>query len=120
MTQVYGFLVVVGENLTAEDLLRIRERINNNVGVLLVEKVTVQPEALLEQIKEKPATMPNIRKEAQLLLHTLWTKAVGTPGYDKEQWKRLERFIDNTQNMLHAAKVEVALGPAREDQADDS
>lgn len=24
------------------------------------------------------------------LLHRLWSKAVGTPGYDKEEWKRLE------------------------------
>jgi hypothetical protein len=27
------------------------------------------------------------------LLHTLWTKAVGTDKYDKEEWKRLSAFI---------------------------
>lgn len=26
------------------------------------------------------------------LLHHLWTKAVGTPGYDKSEWKALERL----------------------------
>lgn len=27
------------------------------------------------------------------LLHRLWTKAVGTPDYNKEDWKRLEAFV---------------------------
>lgn len=27
------------------------------------------------------------------LLHQLWTKAVGTPSYDKEQWVRLETHL---------------------------
>lgn len=27
------------------------------------------------------------------LLHTLWTKAVGTDGYDKEEWKRMSAFV---------------------------
>lgn len=27
------------------------------------------------------------------LLHALWTKAVGTEDYDKEQWKALEKII---------------------------
>jgi hypothetical protein len=27
------------------------------------------------------------------LLHTLWTKAVGTDGYDKEEWKRMSTFV---------------------------
>jgi hypothetical protein len=26
-------------------------------------------------------------------LHALWTKAVGTPDYDKSQWIKLERII---------------------------
>lgn len=29
----------------------------------------------------------------QELFQHLWTKAVGTPGYSKEQWKELESFI---------------------------
>ena len=28
------------------------------------------------------------------LLHRLWTRAVGTPGYDKADWKRLELLLD--------------------------
>lgn len=27
------------------------------------------------------------------LFHSLWTKAVGTPGYDKDQWRRLEAWL---------------------------
>jgi hypothetical protein len=26
-------------------------------------------------------------------LHTLWTKHVGTPGYDKREWGKLDRAI---------------------------
>ena len=28
-----------------------------------------------------------------VLFHRLWSKAVGTPTYDKEQWKMLERVF---------------------------
>ena len=28
-----------------------------------------------------------------ILLHTLWTKAVGTDDYDKEEWKRMSAFV---------------------------
>ena len=27
------------------------------------------------------------------LVHRLWSKAVGTPDYDKEQWKRMEELV---------------------------
>lgn len=27
------------------------------------------------------------------LLHTLWTKAVGTADYDKSEWKRMSDFV---------------------------
>ena len=29
------------------------------------------------------------------LLHRLWTKAVGTEGYDKEEWRELERRVED-------------------------
>lgn len=32
-------------------------------------------------------------QEIHHLLHTLWTKAVGTADYDKSEWKRLSAFI---------------------------
>ena len=32
-------------------------------------------------------------EEAHLILQRLWTKAVGTKDYDKEEWKHLERAI---------------------------
>lgn len=28
-------------------------------------------------------------------IHTLWSKAVGTSDYDKQQWKRFGILIDN-------------------------
>jgi hypothetical protein len=33
------------------------------------------------------------------LLHTLWTKAVGTNGYNKEEWKRLAAFVYDNINV---------------------
>jgi hypothetical protein len=27
------------------------------------------------------------------IFHTLWTKAVGTPGYSKREWQELEAII---------------------------
>lgn len=30
---------------------------------------------------------------ASNLFYRLWTKAVGTPDYDKEEWKRLEKIL---------------------------
>lgn len=30
-------------------------------------------------------------------LHELWTAAVGTPGYSKEDWKALQRLVDRGQ-----------------------
>ncbi len=48
------------------------------------------------------------RSTPSQLMHALWTKAVGTNGYDKEQWKyfeseivRLERIADD-----HAAAMD--------------
>ncbi len=29
------------------------------------------------------------------LLHTLWSKSVGTPDYNKREWGRLEALIGN-------------------------
>jgi hypothetical protein len=33
------------------------------------------------------------RERVHLALHILWTKAVGTPGYVKNEWKELEAAI---------------------------
>ena len=38
-------------------------------------------------------------KETHRLLHVLWTKAVGTPDYDKREWKALEQAIEDAQGM---------------------
>lgn len=45
------------------------------------------------------------------LLHHLWTKAVGTPGYVKAEWVEMERAIVQLQHKLlkaHQEKVGVA------------
>jgi hypothetical protein len=36
--------------------------------------------------------------EVNAALHRLWTKAVGTDDYDKEEWKRLEALIYERRN----------------------
>lgn len=33
------------------------------------------------------------RLDLHALLHHLWTKDVGTEGYDKKKWMKLEEFI---------------------------
>jgi hypothetical protein len=45
------------------------------------------------------------------LLHQLWTKAVGAPGYDKDQWNRFEVHLgelERADNEAHAAMKHVA------------
>ena len=32
-------------------------------------------------------------RQAELLLNRLWTKAVGTEGYDKQEWLRLQAYL---------------------------
>lgn len=45
--------------------------------------------ATLQLQTEGPILIPDHN-----LLHTLWTKAVSTPGYNKQEWKELEaRFL---------------------------
>ncbi len=34
-----------------------------------------------------------IEDQAHEILHRLWTKAVGNPNYNKEQWMELERIL---------------------------
>lgn len=34
------------------------------------------------------------RVEKHRLLHTLWTKAVGTSDYDKSEWRQLEEILN--------------------------
>lgn len=45
-----------------------------------------------------------MKPETHLLLHSLWTKAVGTPGYDKSQWRELERTLERAESreVLHS------------------
>jgi len=32
-------------------------------------------------------------RDADLLMHRVWTAVVGTPGYNKSDWHKLERAI---------------------------
>jgi hypothetical protein len=34
-----------------------------------------------------------VSEELHRLLHTLWTKAVGTPTYNKKEWQELEAWL---------------------------
>lgn len=34
-------------------------------------------------------------REVHMLLHRLWTRAVGTPDYNKADWKVLERLLED-------------------------
>jgi hypothetical protein len=43
-------------------------------------------------------------RELHRLFHTLWTKAVGTDRYNKEEWKRLEEIISNLQIKVEETK----------------
>jgi hypothetical protein len=47
--------------------------------------------------------------ETEELLHKLWTKAVGTPGYDKSEWKALRRAIDEPIERIEAIPEDAAL-----------
>ena len=39
------------------------------------------------------------------LLHTLWTKAVGTPDYDKHEWQALEMVLYRMRRKLHGGSL---------------
>lgn len=48
------------------------------------------------------------------LFHKLWTKAVGTPGYDKSEWQALERQLSRA---LDAQRVAAEVQAAEEARA---
>jgi len=37
--------------------------------------------------------MKDMPPELHVLLHVLWTRDVGTPGYDKRKWQRLSAYL---------------------------
>lgn len=45
------------------------------------------------------------------LLHTLWTKAVGTEKYDKSEWKRMSDFV-----YAHLDKTKIYTNPQNDQQ----
>jgi hypothetical protein len=44
-------------------------------------------------------------RQTHELLQKLWTKAVGTPDYDKEEWKALERAVGFQAATPHVTTV---------------
>lgn len=58
-------------------------------------------DARLEGLDQDAAdTRPGLQSEAHYAFLRLWTKAVGTPEYDKKEWSELElllfrRTVDN-------------------------
>ena len=55
----------------------------------LAEEMT----AKVKPVAVFPMRTPTNARETDRLMHVLWTKAVGTPGYDKAEWKALEAAI---------------------------
>ena len=45
------------------------------------------------QQKDRPTEVEKMVRGLNGLLHRLWTKAVGTPGYSKEEWLELDRNL---------------------------
>ena len=72
--------------------------------------------------RRTPASMSLVvraREESNTFLHRLWSKAVGTPSYDKEEWKALERcifeLIKGAFAMAYAAEPRTAAAPRLQD-----
>ena len=57
-------------------------------------------------------------EEVHLLLHQLWTKAVGTKDYDKKQWGRLERFLSE-EGYLRVDRIGTKTSPMNTTMSDD-
>jgi hypothetical protein len=53
-------------------------------------------------------------KAVHTCFHTLWGKAVGTPDYDKNEWKLLQKLIDELyQAQLDALHAAVGVVPKK-------
>jgi len=48
---------------------------------------------LTKIVRQSTPTYMESDQAIHYLLHTLWTKAVGTENYDKSEWKRMSAFI---------------------------
>lgn len=55
---------------------------------VMFDAVTDEASRVLEVIEQKPILVSDHE-----ILHTLWTKAVGTPNYNKREWKELEAAV---------------------------
>lgn len=58
----------------------------DDIRAFLATPAPVTPETLV-------ALSPHQAGRSHRILHALWTKAVGTPGYDKAEWQELEAAI---------------------------
>jgi hypothetical protein len=72
-----------------------------NVGTRLELRNKEFDEAALKDLQRKmtaerrgPLAECTNYHEVQVAFHRLWTKAVGSPNYDKAEWKRLDSAID--------------------------
>lgn len=57
--------------------------------------------------------------EIHRLFNRLWSKATGTPGYEKPEWCRLEELIDNHLHQRADARVYPEFRD-QEDRTDDA
>lgn len=51
------------------------------------------PITVLDVDEANEAAQGPHQADAHALFHRLWSKAVGTPGYDKAEWKRMEALL---------------------------
>jgi len=58
-----------------------------------VSNADIPEDAVLRAWIECHECIRQIRTRANGLLHRLWTKAVGTPGYIKAEWMELEQIV---------------------------
>jgi len=64
-------------------------------------------------------TVPSELDETMHTMHRLWTRAVGTPEYDKEEWKTLERGIYALGKELRETRKDVARWKDNFDSVED-
>lgn len=71
---------------------RDREAVAKRVLDICMSFRSVEMLSLIIAMRSPNAGSAN--EEAHRLLHKLWTKAVGTPGYEKSEWRELERHVE--------------------------
>jgi len=93
---------IVFDNYTVHRLCHVAvEEITRLEEALMAAEITRLEEALMAArcLLDAPLFQnPVTAKEADQLLHQLWTQAVDAEGYDKSKWLRLQKYIEEGRN----------------------